>query len=551
MSVAPSTSLPYRDLWTEALKTLNEADRCTIDVTRSDKVEILKDVYAIVKEKQQQCLQRRWKYKNRKGEEVILRDVCAKILVWVGKFKEIGDIVVQYDPTHATLPWAAVRFVLQAATNDSQTFGSMAEGVELVAELITRYTIVEHLYLRRPSHAKEQLTQALIKLYARVLTYLPKARAYYEKNTLKRAVGSLVQSSEQIVQAYVNNIKQEQVNVDACTRLVDAEVMRRVDLGINSGFAQPDDDRKKLMDFLADMDKPIRRIAIQLSELYDSLERSEREKVFRWLSSTHYTGHQNSKVRTFLPNSGRWLLAKQTYKDWRKSSVSSILWLHGIPGSGKSMLVSSVIAELQAEGLEEQQPTPLAYYYCARNVAEPERADPDELMRTILEQLSASNADTPIRDPVVKAYKTKLNESKGRPPEKLMLDETVEIILELLETNPAIIVIDALDECDALRRQDLLLALREIIQKSASLVKFFVSSRDDHDIVHRLAKIPNLYISAEDNSQDIERFIKDAVDKAIEWERILCGEVSTKLRSHIIETLTSRAQGMCVIRLIV
>lgn len=67
--------------------------------------------------------------------------------------------------------------------NDSQTFGAMAEGVELVSNIITRYAIVEQLYLQKPSATKDQLTQAILRLYSTVLTYLSKARSYYQSNT--------------------------------------------------------------------------------------------------------------------------------------------------------------------------------------------------------------------------------------------------------------------------------------------------------------------------------------------------------------------------------
>ena len=52
-----------------------------------------------------------WKVRFR-GEELVLRDVGMKILHWVDKFKQTGD-VVQFDPTHAALPWAGFRFILQ------------------------------------------------------------------------------------------------------------------------------------------------------------------------------------------------------------------------------------------------------------------------------------------------------------------------------------------------------------------------------------------------------------------------------------------------------
>lgn len=104
---------PAEDLWAKAAKSLNEKYQIPIDFNQTEKLTILKDVLAVVEEKKQGCLNKRWKYKNSKGEVVILRDVFAKIVTWIDKFKEVGDNAVQYDPGHAALPWAAVRLVLQ------------------------------------------------------------------------------------------------------------------------------------------------------------------------------------------------------------------------------------------------------------------------------------------------------------------------------------------------------------------------------------------------------------------------------------------------------
>lgn len=74
---------------------------------------ILKDLLEAVEQKQLICLEKRWKYRKRNGEILILRDLLEKVVVWVNKFKEVGDVAVQYDSAHAALPWAAVRFLLQ------------------------------------------------------------------------------------------------------------------------------------------------------------------------------------------------------------------------------------------------------------------------------------------------------------------------------------------------------------------------------------------------------------------------------------------------------
>jgi hypothetical protein len=67
--------------------------------------------------------------------------------------------------------------------NDAETFGSMAEGLEHVSNLITRYAIFENIYLHGGSAAEDQLEHAIIRLYTAILTYLSKATRYYNRNT--------------------------------------------------------------------------------------------------------------------------------------------------------------------------------------------------------------------------------------------------------------------------------------------------------------------------------------------------------------------------------
>ena len=59
---------------------------------------------------------RDWKISFR-GDEIVLKDIGMKILRWVDNFKQIGDIVVQYDPAYAALPWAGFRILLKVLGN--------------------------------------------------------------------------------------------------------------------------------------------------------------------------------------------------------------------------------------------------------------------------------------------------------------------------------------------------------------------------------------------------------------------------------------------------
>ena len=81
----------------------------------------LKDLLEAVNRKRLVCLEKRWKYKKSNGEVLILRDLLEKLGVWVNKFKEVGDVATQYDPVHAALPWACMRFLLQVSQPNFST----------------------------------------------------------------------------------------------------------------------------------------------------------------------------------------------------------------------------------------------------------------------------------------------------------------------------------------------------------------------------------------------------------------------------------------------
>jgi hypothetical protein len=55
---------------------------------------------------------RAWSFKRSSGEKVIVRDVLGKVAKWVNLVKQVGDFAVQFDPGHAGVAWAGIRFML-------------------------------------------------------------------------------------------------------------------------------------------------------------------------------------------------------------------------------------------------------------------------------------------------------------------------------------------------------------------------------------------------------------------------------------------------------
>jgi hypothetical protein len=112
------------NLWEKAVGALNDKDKQDVDFNRADKLAIIADVLTAVDNKKQLCTEKCWKYRHG-GKEIIIRDQLEKVAVWVKKFVEVGDAAAQYDPGHASLPWAGVRFLLQVRMINASSVSAM------------------------------------------------------------------------------------------------------------------------------------------------------------------------------------------------------------------------------------------------------------------------------------------------------------------------------------------------------------------------------------------------------------------------------------------
>ena len=113
-------SIQAQSLWTRAINSGKLSPQESRTLKDIDFGVDSRETASAVKSKMDEILKKkkgeRWKVKFR-GEEFVLQDVGMKILQWVDRFKQFGDIIVQYDPAHAALPWAGFRFLLQVDLN--------------------------------------------------------------------------------------------------------------------------------------------------------------------------------------------------------------------------------------------------------------------------------------------------------------------------------------------------------------------------------------------------------------------------------------------------
>ena len=212
-----------RQLWNEAAKSFPDLDIPAIDQESNGGSDLITTVHAAVKNKLDECIRKRWKYTRSSGQEIKLWDVLDKIMKWVNRFKSVGDIAVQYDPGHAALPWAAIRFILQTSVSSVETFGHMLEGVELSSRIIAIYAEVERGCLKGVSRLKTQLADALVKMYAAVLALLLRAKQYFAQSSGKRFLKGAFQSYQTSVAPWVEQINTAEKDVFKLVKLVQSE----------------------------------------------------------------------------------------------------------------------------------------------------------------------------------------------------------------------------------------------------------------------------------------------------------------------------------------
>jgi hypothetical protein len=175
-------------LWGSAMAKLKDADRKLLAFDTDDqilnKLDPLYDLEETTREAYVICIRKRWQITiPGQGKKVIVRDVLSKIAHWIEVFKSVGDQVVSYDPGHAALPWAGIRFLLQIAINDFNKFDFVVQGAERIARMAARYRILEQIYVEQPFDTARKLRGAIVRVYELIMKYLLQARLFFEQRT--------------------------------------------------------------------------------------------------------------------------------------------------------------------------------------------------------------------------------------------------------------------------------------------------------------------------------------------------------------------------------
>ncbi|KAI9448408.1 hypothetical protein H4582DRAFT_2051866 [Lactarius indigo] len=196
-------------------------------------------------------------------------------------------------------------------------------------------------------------------------------------------------------------------------------------------------------------------------------------------------------------STGEWLINREELLDWAHNPPSRLLWVHGKPGVGKTVLASTVIEWIRNPPISGKRAA-VAFFYCEHD--SPKKHDPQSLLATllhqVLRQLPAGPWDGLELDPFSTAHSLE------------NLCSSLRIACNYLErTRPVFLVIDALDECDRATREELLPLLISLGHDS----RLLLTSRNEEDIWNALKGFPLIAITDQDVKNDIHQYVSRKV----------------------------------------
>ncbi|KAJ7076817.1 hypothetical protein C8R44DRAFT_655332, partial [Mycena epipterygia] len=188
---------------------------------------------------------------------------------------------------------------------------------------------------------------------------------------------------------------------------------------------------------------------------------AERDQIIEWYSPLNFFLRQADIFNSRQPGTGQWLLEHDLFKKWKSWTINNI-WCRGMPGAGKTVLVSIIVDHLRTQ--LETYNIGVAVIYL--NHKETDTQSPSNLLASLWRQLVLRKS---IGSDVHELYE-KHREPRTRPS----LAEAQTVLLSAIkEYSKVFILVDALDEYPDAQRDDLLRSLFVL----APSVKFLMTSR--------------------------------------------------------------------------
>jgi archaellum biogenesis ATPase FlaH len=266
-------------------------------------------------------------------------------------------------------------------------------------------------------------------------------------------------------------------------------------------------------------------------------------KIQKWLSAPDPAVNFQEALKLREANTGLWLLNSDIFKRWKDKD--SFLWLHGIPGCGKTILSSTLLESLLKQ-TSDSPATAVAYFYF--DFSDKQKQDTTSMIRSFISQLLKLSMK--VSGSLHGLYFTSRNGQ--RPPSLFALLEVLKQLIK--EFQRTYIIIDALDECNT--RRELMSTIEDMSTWQLQGLHVLFTSRREPDIEEALGCILDgkniLGIQTEAVDHDIQLYVRQrlSIEAGLRWKLDVDDavkhqiEISLKKGAHGMYTATHYAYNM-------
>ncbi|KAF7980707.1 hypothetical protein HWV62_37169 [Athelia sp. TMB] len=236
----------------------------------------------------------------------------------------------------------------------------------------------------------------------------------------------------------------------------------------------------------------------------------KKERIKAWMKAPDTSLNFNAAQNAHQGDTGSWFTSCPEFVTWKEQG--SILWLHGGPGSGKTILCSLAIKDVK--GVCAGAVSYAYFFFDGRDSSELNRHE--SLIRSLIMQFSAQCDGIPLA--MDELYTIECRNGLDQPS-IVSLERALRLIVSSF--GAAYIIVDALDECD--KRDSLLQWISAITSdpETSSQLRLMVISRPEPDIKSSLESLKGLKAISVANGQvadDIVLYVDTRLSKDHSWD---------------------------------
>ena len=457
------------------------------------------------------------------------RSVSSRLCTFleaVQKFAGIVDTFVSSNPSIAALVWGGVKTTLLATSHVSSYFDKVTNLIMEIGRMCPPYQSFGALY---PGCV--ELQKALCEYYALVVRLCTKIVTELRKPDWQRAARSVLFSFETEFSEYTTQIRQAAEVVKIQSKLASeraAEQSRKLD-----AFERAENEsfRHKVKKSLSRADKEHNethkwRLCQQQRE-----NLRIREVCREGLSSVECLRLWNHVRQQRIPGTAEWFQENAVFRAWRSSTGRTAIWCKGKMGTGKTVLMSSILEHLQvSRGLTEV----ISYHFCL-----PDRA------ATLQERQVLGNIARQILDSWIEcAQEHELHKLHRAICSADNVNDIVDILSNRMRSDMAyIILLDGIDECEAKEANEVIQQLAKLFRNHENIKIIFSSRTDSGKRWRRMLLCKHqIEVPGHQAQSDIERYIAYKLDHYLEDGKLKLNDPELRLR--ISDKLKEGAQEM-------